>query len=166
MATRATYYFDGFSFATAIALFTDQALTTKAADGYYSLGSIARRQVGGFLEGASNCPTCGDIITLCYDSVSASEVCCVGCGTTYSSFSSTITGNFNSVCGDTTYDQTFYHNGSGTIPIAGELVFQDSAGTTPLANGWYHTNASGTSSRYRITNNTGFVATVESCGSP
>ena len=166
MATRATYYFDGFSFATAIALFSDQALTTKAADGYYSLGSIARRQVGGFLEGASNCPTCGDIITLCYDSVSASEVCCVGCGTTYTSFSSTITGNFNSVCGDTTYDQTFYHNGSGTIPIAGELVFQDSAGTTPLANGWYHTNASGTSSRYRITNNTGFVATVESCGSP
>ena len=166
MATRATYYFDGFSFATAIALFSDQALTTKAADGYYSLGSIARRQVGGFLEGASNCPTCGDIITLCYDSVSASEVCCVGCGTTYSSFSSTITGNFNSVCGDTTYDQTFYHNGSGTIPIAGELVFQDSAGTTPLSNGWYHTNASGTSSRYRITNNTGFVATVESCGSP
>ena len=166
MATRATYYFDGFSFATAIALFSDQALTTKAADGYYSLGSIARRQVGGFLEGASNCPTCGDIITLCYDSVSASEVCRVGCGTTYTSFSSTITGNFNSVCGDTTYDQTFYHNGSGTIPIAGELVFQDSAGTTPLANGWYHTNASGTSSRYRITNNTGFVATVESCGSP
>lgn len=163
MATRATYYFDGFSFATAIALFSDQALTTKAADGYYSLGSIARKQVGGFLEGASNCPTCGDIITLCYDSVSASEVCCVGCGTTYTSFASTITGNFNSVCGDTTYDQTFYHNGAGTIPIAGELVFQDSAGTTPLGNGWYHTNASGTSSRYRITNNTGFVATVESC---
>tara|TARA_R100000935_G_scaffold50533_1_gene76484 strand:- start:57 stop:548 length:492 start_codon:yes stop_codon:yes gene_type:complete len=163
MATRATYYFDGFSFATAIALFSDQALTTKAVDGYYSLGSIARRQVNGFLERPSNCPTCGDIITLCFDSVSASEVCCVGCGTTYTSFASTITGNYNSVCGDTTYDQTFYHNGAGTIPIAGELVFQDSAGTTPLGNGWYHTNASGTSSRYRITNNTGFVATVESC---
>lgn len=166
MATRATYYFDGFSFATARALFSDQALTTKAVDGYYSLGSIARRQVNGFLERPSNCPTCGDIITLCFDSVSASEVCCVGCGTTYTSFASTITGNYNSVCGDTTYDQTFYHNGAGTIPIAGELVFQDSAGTTPLGNGWYHTNASGTSSRYRITNNTGFVATVESCGSP
>ena len=41
MATRATYYFDGLSFATAIALFTDQALTTKAADGYYSLGNIS-----------------------------------------------------------------------------------------------------------------------------
>jgi len=163
MATRATYYFDGFSFATAIALFSDQALTTKAADGYYSLGSIARRQVGGFLERASNCPSCGDIITLCFDSASASEVCCVGCGTTYTSFASTITGNFNSVCSDTNYNQTFYHNGAGTIPIAGELVFQDSAGTTPLGNGWYHTNASGTSSRYRITNNTGFVATVESC---
>ena len=62
MATRATYYFDGFSFATAIALFTDQALTTKAADGYYSLGSISRRQVNGFLQGAVNCPACGAVL--------------------------------------------------------------------------------------------------------
>jgi|TARA_A200000159_G_scaffold137894_1_gene138528 ribosomal protein S27E len=166
MATRATYYFDGFSFATAIALFTDQALTTKAADGYYSLGSISRRQVNGFLQGAVNCPACGDAISLCYDVTSASEVCCVGCGTTYTGFTSTIMGTFGSVCGNTTFDQTFYHNGSGTIPAMGELVYQDQAGTTPLQNGWYHTNASGTSTRYRITNNTGFVASVEPCGTP
>ena len=39
MATRATYYFDGLSFATAIALFTlIKRFNTKAADGYYSLG--------------------------------------------------------------------------------------------------------------------------------
>jgi len=166
MATRATYYFDGLSFATAIALFTDQALTTKAADGYYSLGTISRRQVSGLLQSAANCTDCGDAISLCYDVTSASEVCCVGCGTTYTSFTSTIIGNFNSVCGDTTFNQTFYHNGPGTIPAAGELVYSDSAGTTPLQNGWYHTNASGTSNRYRITNNTGFVATIETCGSP
>ena len=147
MATRATYYFDGLNFATAIALFTDQALTTKAADGYYSLGTISRRQVNGFLQSAANCTNCGDAISLCYDTASASEVCCVGCGTTYTSFASTVTGVFNSVCGDTTFDQTFYHNGPGP-------------------NGWYHTNASGTSNRYRITNNTGFVATIETCGSP
>lgn len=166
MATRATYYFDGLNFATAIALFTDQALTTKAADGYYSLGTISRRQVSGLLQSAANCTDCGDAISLCYDVTSASEVCCVGCGTTYTSFASTIIGNFNSVCGDTTFNQTFYHNGPGTIPVAGELVYSDSAGTTPLPNGWYHTNASGTSNRYRITNNTGFVATIETCGSP
>ena len=83
MATRATYYFDGLNFATAIALFTDQALTTKAADGYYSLGTISRRQVNGFLQSAANCTDCGDAISLCYDTASASEVCCVGCGTTY-----------------------------------------------------------------------------------
>tara|TARA_R110002153_G_scaffold273311_1_gene443920 strand:+ start:5201 stop:5701 length:501 start_codon:yes stop_codon:yes gene_type:complete len=166
MATRATYYFDGLNFATAIALFTDQALTTKAADGYYSLGTISRRQVNGFLQSAANCTDCGDAISLCYDTASASEVCCVGCGTTYTSFASTVTGVFNSVCGDTTFDQTFYHNGPGTIPEAGELVYSDSGGTTPLPNGWYHTNASGTSNRYRITNNTGFVATIETCGSP
>ena len=115
MATRATYYFDGLNFATAIALFTDQALTTKAADGYYSLGTISRRQVNGFLQSAANCTNCGDAISLCYDTASASEVCCVGCGTTYTSFASTVTGVFNSVCGDTTFDQTFYHNGPGQL---------------------------------------------------
>ena len=109
MATRATYYFDGLSFATAIALFTDQALTIKAADGYYALGTISRRQVNGLLQSAANCTDCGDAISLCYDVTSASEVCCVGCGTTYTSFASTVTGVFNSVCGDTTFDQTFYH---------------------------------------------------------
>ena len=166
MATRATYYFDGLNFATAIALFTDQALTTKAADGYYSLGTISRRQVNGFLQSAANCTECGDALNLCYDADSAYDVCCPGCTETLTGFASTVIGNFNSVCGDTTFDQTFYHNGPGTIPAAGELVYSDSQGTTPLPNGWYHTNASGTSNRYRITNNTGFVATVETCGSP
>jgi hypothetical protein len=166
MATRGIYYFDGLSFATAIALFTDQALTTKAADGYYSLGNISRRQVSGLLQSAANCTECGDALNLCYDADSAYDVCCPGCTETLTGFASTVIGNFNSVCGDTTFDQTFYHNGPGTIPAAGELVYSDSQGTTPLPNGWYHTNASGTSNRYRITNNTGFVATVETCGSP
>ena len=112
MATRATYYFDGLSFANAISLYTDQALNTLAADGYYSLGTIARRQVNGILQAAANCPTCGDALSLCYDSTSASEVCCVGCGTTLTAFSATIGGTFNGVCGDTNYTQTYYHNGS------------------------------------------------------
>ena len=166
MATRATYYFDGLSFATAIALFTDQALTTKAADGYYALGTISRRQVNGLLQSAANCTDCGDARDLCYDAASADNVCCVGCGTTYTAFSATIGGTFNGVCGDTNYTQTYYHNGSGTIPAAGELVFSDVNGVNPLANDYYHTNASGTSTFFRITNNTGFVALLEACGTP
>ena len=166
MATRATYYFDGLSFANAISLYTDQALNTLAADGYYSLGTIARRQVNGVLQAAANCPTCGDALSLCYDSTSASEVCCVGCGTTLTAFSATIGGTFNGVCGDTNYTETYYHNGSGTIPAAGELVYSDANGVNPLANDYYHTNASGTSTFFRITNNTGFVALLEPCVTP
>ena len=166
MATRGIYYFDGLSFASARSLFTDSTLDTLAPDGYYTLGTISRKQVGGLLESAVTCPACGDAFYLCYDADSAYDVCCPGCTETLTGFASTVIGNFNSVCGDTTFDQTFYHNGPGTIPAAGELVYSDSQGTTPLPNGWYHTNASGTSNRYRITNNTGFVATVETCGSP
>ena len=39
-------------------------------------------------------------------------------------------------------------------------------GVNTLANDYYHTNASGTSTFFRITNNTGFVALLEACGTP
>ena len=81
-------------------------------------------------------------------------------------FTATIGGTFNGICGDTNYTETYYHNGSGTIPAAGELVYSDANGVNPLANDYYHTNASGTSTFFRITNNTGFVALLEPCVTP
>lgn len=45
--TLGTYYFDGMSFANATMLYTDSALTTVAANGYYSQNGIVRQLVGG-----------------------------------------------------------------------------------------------------------------------
>ena len=56
---QATFYIDTASFSTATAVFTDRALQTKAADGYYSDETIVRRQQNGILEPAVNCPNCG-----------------------------------------------------------------------------------------------------------
>ena len=56
---QATFYIDTASFSTATAVFSDRALQTKAADGYYSDEIIVRRQVSGVLQPAVNCPNCG-----------------------------------------------------------------------------------------------------------
>ena len=42
MATSGTYYLDGPSLASATAVYTDAALTTKASDGFYSNETIVR----------------------------------------------------------------------------------------------------------------------------
>ena len=160
MATRGIYYFDGLSFALARSLFTDSTLDTLAPDGYYTLGTISRKQVGGLLESAVTCPACGDAFYLCYDADSAYDVCCPGCTETLTGFDSTTVGNFLGVC-DIHPSVTYYHNGSGVYPVANDLVFTDINGTTPLPNGWYHYNTP--SNKYRITNGTGFVATNEPC---
>jgi len=45
-----------------------------------------------------------------------------------------------------TLNQTYYHDGSGTYPVANDIVYTNSAGTTTIANG-----------RYRLDNNTSFT---------
>jgi len=163
MATRGIYYFDGLSFALARSLFTDSTLDTLAPDGYYTLGAVSRRQVSGRLENAVICPACGTATDLCYDADSADDVCCPGCSTTLTSFTSTVAGNFSGTCSDNNFTQTYYHNGSGTIPATGDLVYTDSDGLKPLPNAYYHTNDTGTSTFFRTTNSTGFVGLLESC---
>jgi hypothetical protein len=56
-------------------------------------------------------------------------------------------------------NQTYYHNGSGTYPVANDVVYTNSAGTTTIGSG-----------RYRLNNNTSFsvlnsgvVAFVDPC---
>ncbi len=59
-------YINSSSFATATAVFTDQALTTLAPDGFYSLDGIVREQVSGVLQQTGVCeacsPNCGEEI--------------------------------------------------------------------------------------------------------
>ena len=60
MATAGIYYIDTFNFADATAVYTDEALTTFAPDGFYQIGGVtARQQISGILNPAEPCPTCG-----------------------------------------------------------------------------------------------------------
>lgn len=54
----ALYYLDGNTLADSTAVYTDAGLTTCAADGFYSDGTIVREQSGCLLLPAQTCPSC------------------------------------------------------------------------------------------------------------
>lgn len=54
----ANFYLDGTDLTNSTAVYDDVALTTLAADGYYSDGIISRQQVSGALLPATVCPSC------------------------------------------------------------------------------------------------------------
>ena len=56
---------------------------------------------------------------------------------------------------------TYYHNGSGARPVASDIVYTDSAGTTVLAAGSYRLD---NSTRFTIFGSSGSVASVSLCG--
>lgn len=58
MATSGTFYLDAPSLSTATVIYSDAALTTVAANGYYSDGSIMRQQLAGVLLPPVICPAC------------------------------------------------------------------------------------------------------------
>ena len=58
MATEGTYYFDTGSFTNATAIYTDSSLTTLAADGFYSNGTVVREQSSGILLPEQACHSC------------------------------------------------------------------------------------------------------------
>ena len=64
MGLLQSLYINSSTFVQATAVFTDQALTTLAPDGFYSFGGYVREQVGGVLQQTALCeacnPNCGD----------------------------------------------------------------------------------------------------------
>lgn len=58
MAVTGTYYIDGATLSLASAAYSDAALTTPAPDGYYSDGSVVRRQLGGVFVTLATCESC------------------------------------------------------------------------------------------------------------
>ena len=56
------------------------------------------------------------------------------------SYSSSTGTTFSGVCA-LSIDQTYYHNGSGTYPAAGDTVYSDSGGTSVLADFYYKFNS-------------------------
>lgn len=69
MATSSTYYLNAPSLGSATAVFSNAALTTLAADGFYSDGVISREQVSGVLLPQQTCPSCA---TPCGETINAS----------------------------------------------------------------------------------------------
>ena len=51
------------------------------------------------------------------------------------SYSSSLAVRSEQAC-TTTINQTYYHDGSGTNPVVGDVVYSDSAGTTFLSSGF------------------------------
>jgi hypothetical protein len=67
--------------------------------------------------------------------------------TSLTSFSSASgTTNSKAFCSQS-IDQTYYHDGSGTLPAVNDNVYSDSAGSSPLADGYYKNSELG---GYRI----------------
>ena len=73
--------------------------------------------------------------------------------TTLTSFSSSTGTVFSGVCA-LNLNQTYYHDGSGATPVAGDTVYSDSAGGNPLADFYYRI---GVKPVIRITGGNGVV---------
>lgn len=59
MGATNLYYLNGDNLASATSVFTDVFLTVLAPDGWYSADGIVREQVGGVLQNAVGCTSCG-----------------------------------------------------------------------------------------------------------
>lgn len=91
-----TYYFspgDSFTDPSTTLMYSDQALTTLAPDGFYNISPLGdyREQSSGVLGVLTSCPSCFTSTTVEYSSVSANDLCCGSptSGTYYIDFGTT-----------------------------------------------------------------------------
>tara|TARA_R110000824_G_C15130718_1_gene668996 strand:+ start:946 stop:1266 length:321 start_codon:yes stop_codon:yes gene_type:complete len=69
------------------------------------------------------------------------------------------------ICSQST-GNTYYHDGSGTWPVASDKVYTNSAGTTPAGSGYYTRSNAGVNPPngfYRITGILGVVQSTSTC---
>jgi hypothetical protein len=134
MATSATFYLDAPSLGSATVVYSNSSLTTVAANGFYSDGTIVREQVSGALLPQVTCPSCSSTqaFTIYFDVTtspstqgwSSSSAACAGTGTPL----------------------TVYINGSASslfdaVITQSKVLYTNSTTTTPLNGGntWYKT---------------------------
>ena len=73
------------------------------------------------------------------------------------------------ICNQLSSQTTYYHNGSGTYPVVGDIVYTNSAGTTPLNGGsgtnwpYFPSGPQPPDGWFRITGSTGTVQSQNSC---
>lgn len=83
---------------------------------------------------------------------------------TLTAYSSSTGQSFSQICtfnGAVNYpaNQTYYHDGSGSLPVAGDTCYSNSAGTTTLSTGYYYLSGSGNGNRVYIQIGSGGVVT-------
>tara|TARA_R100000541_G_scaffold1780_1_gene6742 strand:- start:65 stop:1609 length:1545 start_codon:yes stop_codon:yes gene_type:complete len=80
------------------------------------------------------------------------------CTSGLKTFSSSQISNSSGVC-SATINQTYYHDGSGSTPVANDTVYNNPSGTIDLAAGYYRISAS----QYIIVGASGNVTSVNNC---
>jgi hypothetical protein len=144
MPTSSVFYINGPSLASSTAIFSDEAMTICATNGFYSDGLITREQVDCILLPAQGCPNC-DI----YE------------------YPSSLTARTSSAlaCADD-IDHIYYLIPLDGVPTSlevGDAVFQDVLSESPLFDGWYVTGPDtlGCSISYRVA--AGIVVEIINC---
>ena len=145
MATDNTFYINATTFANATAVYTDPALTIKAADGFYQapIEGVAtfREQSGGTLGTAANC-TCAVSQVLDFNTT-PTNLCCVSqTGVTYfidqgTTFDTT-TGLYTDASAQTPApDNTYQVNGTSTYRVqsGGTLAATATCAICPVSCG-------------------------------
>jgi len=73
------------------------------------------------------------------------------------------------MCNQLSSQGTYYHDGSGTYPVTGDIVYVDSAGNTPLNGGtgmnwpYFPSGPQPPDGWFRITGSTGTVQSQTNC---
>lgn len=84
--------------------------------------------------------------------------------TSLTSYSSSVSSTFNQVCpfdgSNISANQTYYHDGSGSLPTTGDTCYSDSAGNTALGFGYYYLSGTGTGNRQYIQLNSSGVVQI------
>ena len=116
------------------------------------------------LSGTSSTPQAGSLVKI-YENSGVNQTAPHAYSEFYSKTFSTLT-SFTSAIAETgisctqTLNQTYYHDGSGTYPVANDTVYTNSGGTTTIANGTYRLD---NNTRFVVFGGSGVVSLVESC---
>jgi hypothetical protein len=160
MATSATFYLDAPSLGSATVVYSNSSLTTVAANGFYSDGTIVREQASGALLAQSTCPSCSSTqaFTIYFD-VSTTPPIPLGWDTS------------SEACAGFGTFLTVYINGSAASLFQayedGKILYIDSDAETPLNGGtpptWYKTSsAPNTGQSFRVSS----IGEMEVWGGP
>jgi len=138
-----TYYHDGSGSlpTTGDTAYSDLAATTPLSAGYYKLDATSFYEVGtaGAVTGPSS----------------------FALGTSFNSSTSQASGTDACAASLTT---NFYHNGSGSLPVATDICYTDACKSTTLSNGLYKITTANGGSYITISGGAGVVASVTNCG--